>query len=291
MKFAGMRWVKRQIQVGQDGQGSIDQAHTLGFKILFGVVGDKGRIADGGYQQEVANFMGDLAAKGADAIEVWNEMNIDREWPSGQISGASYVGLLSKAYGAIKGRNPGTLVITGALSPTGFFGGNSGPLGSDDAPYLQQMVNAGALNYADCVGIHYNEGIMPPSARSGDPRGSSSHYTRYYGSMVDTYWSIIGGRRKLCFTELGYLSPEGYPPLTEVAPNFAWAQNVTVRNQADWLAQAASMAISSGRVRMMIVWNVDFSNYGGDPMAGYAIIRPNGTCPACETLGNVVGRR
>jgi len=34
------------------------------------------------------------------------------------------------------------------------------------------------------------------------------------------------------------------------------------------------------------VWNVNFTNYGEDPMAGYAIIRPDGSCPACALLGN-----
>jgi len=37
-------------------------------------------------------------------------------------------------------------------------------------------------------------------------------------------------------------------------------------------------------VRMMIVWNIDFQNYGADPMAGFAIIRPDGSCPACSAL-------
>ncbi len=34
----------------------------------------------------------------------------------------------------------------------------------------------------------------------------------------------------------------------------------------------------------MIVWNVDFTGYGSDPQAGYAMIRPDGSCPACEAL-------
>jgi hypothetical protein len=42
---------------------------------------------------------------------------------------------------------------------------------------------------------------------------------------------------------------------------------------------------------MMIVFNVDFTLYGDDPQAGYAIIRPGGSCPACETLRAVTGGR
>jgi hypothetical protein len=41
----------------------------------------------------------------------------------------------------------------------------------------------------------------------------------------------------------------------------------------------------------MIVFNVDFDYYGSDPQAGYAIIRPGGSCPACASLGAVVGSR
>jgi predicted HD phosphohydrolase len=33
----------------------------------------------------------------------------------------------------------------------------------------------------------------------------------------------------------------------------------------------------------VIVWNVDFTQYGDDPQAGYSIVR-NGSCLACATL-------
>ena len=92
--------------------------------------------------------------------------------------------------------------------------------------------------------------------------------------------------KKACFTELGYLTPEGYPPLPG---GFAWAGNVTLAQQASWLALAASRASASGRVRLMIVWNIDATRYDSDPQAGYAIIRPGGSCPACDSLGRIAG--
>ena len=152
-----------------------------------------------------------------------------------------------------------------------------------DNLFVRGMAAAGAANYMDCVGIHYNEGILPPTATSGDPRGSSNHYSRYYGAMVDVYWRAFGGRRPLCFTELGYLSPEGFPPLPGA---FGWAESVTVAQQAAWLDQVVSMAARSGRVRILIIWNVNFTNYDADPMAGFAMIRPDGSCPACAALGS-----
>jgi len=103
--------------------------------------------------------------------------------------------------------------------------------------------------------------------------------------MVNTYWSAFGGARPLCFTELGYVTPEGYAPLPA---GFEWGQDNTVAEQAQWLARAAQLSASSGRVRLMIVWNVDFTTYGADPAAGYAIVRPGGGCPACQALDAVM---
>jgi len=295
MLYSGMWWVKRQSKysLGDDPGGvkwMIDQAHGAGFKILLSIPGEHPeQVLTPGFFDQYAGFLAGVASLGADGIEVWNEMNLNGwEWPAGQISAASYVQMLAKAYAAIKAANPNVLVVSGAPSPTGYYGGSCTPNGCDDAPYLTQMVQAGALNYADCVGIHYNEGILSPDATSGDPRGNSSFYTRYYWGMVNTYWSIIGGARKLCFTELGYLSGEGWGPLP---PNFAWAGSVTVADQAAWLARAAQLSRDSGKVRLMIIWNVDSTQWGDDPQAGYAMIRRDGSCPACDQLHATIGGR
>lgn len=287
MHLAGMTWAKRQWRffVGQnpgDAAGIINDAHAKGFRILIGVVGSPGEVNNSGYFDQYAAFVAGVAASGADAIEVWNEQNIDREWPNGSIDPGNYVQLLRVAYNAIKGANPNTLVITGAPAPTGFFGGCS-PAGCDDNAYIAGMAAAGAASYADCIGVHYNEGILGPNQTSGDPRGNGGHYTRYFWGMVNTYSRAFRGARPLCFTELGYLTPEGFPPLPGA---FGWAENVTVGQQAAWLDQAVALSRSSGKVRLLIIWNVDFTNYGDDPMGGYAIIRPGGACPACEALGS-----
>jgi hypothetical protein len=95
----------------------------------------------------------------------------------------------------------------------------------------------------------------------------------------------------VCFTEFGYLTAEGFPTLASTAPTFAWAEKVTLAQQAQWLAEAVALSIESNTVRLMIIWNVDFINYGSDPMGGYAIIRPNDSCPACDSLGSVMRPR
>lgn len=280
MKQAKMSWVKFQA-IGDVG-GAIGAGHSNGFKVLISAVGDRSRAADPAYWPEYASWVASIAAQGADAIEVWNEANLDREWPTGQISGTTYTELLKQAYTAIKAANPGTLVISGAPAPTGAEAAFPGRVMNDNN-FLAQMAAAGAASYMDCVGVHYNEGVVSPTQSSGDPR--DSFYSRYYSSMVDLYYGAFQGSRQLCFTELGYLTGEGYGPLPSF---FAWAGDNTVAEQAQWLAEAASLSGRSGKVRMMIVFNVDFTHWSDDPQAGYAILRPDGSCPACASLGAVM---
>ncbi len=289
MKQAGMKWIKVQSH-GGDESGAINMAHANGFKVLLSVLGDRGSVMDPNYQASYAADVAKMAAAGADAIEVWNEPNIDREWPNGQVNGANYTQLLAKAYNAIKGANPGTIVISAAPAPTGWWGAaGCGADGCNDDVFLRQMAAAGAANYMDCIGAHHNAGTTSPSVSSGRPEGN--HYSWYFLPTLNLYYGAFGGARKVCFTELGYLSPEGYPSLASTAPNFAWAEATTIAQQAQWLAEAASISGNSGKVRLMIVFNIDFDYYSSDPQAGYAIIRKGGSCPACDALGAIMGPR
>jgi LysM repeat protein len=289
MRGTGMTWAKRQI-VWERGtpasnyQGEIDAAHSRGFKVLLSVVGHGADLASNPsqYYQEFANFLGGLARAGADAIEVWNEPNIPREWPSGQVSGAGYTQMLSAAYQVIKANNSSTLVISAAPAPSGGLPNNASGGFNDDA-FISAMAAAGAANFMDCVGIHFNAGTTPASARSGAPVGSATHYSWYYPTMVDLYTRVFPSK-PLCFTEIGYLSGEGFS--TPLPGGFSWAGGTSVQEQAQWLAEAAVLARNSGRVRLFIVWNIDSNVWGDDPQAGYAIVRPNGTCPACNTLAS-----
>lgn len=285
MREAGMNWVKFQYKwapgsSAADLAGTIQNAKAAGFKVLISVAGataypQPNSIDFGAFTL----FMRDLAGQGPDAIEVWNEQNIDFEWPAGQIDPASYVNnMLAPAYNAIKGVNSNIIVVSGAPAPTGFD--NTTNAWADNR-YIAGMRAAGAANYADCIGAHYNAGATSPHATSGHPGGS--HYSWYFHPMLDLYYNTFGGARQICWTELGYLSGEGFSGLP---PNFAWASGTTVQQQAQWLREARALSASGGKVLMMIVYNVDFTSFdpAGDPQAGYAIIRPDGSCPACQAF-------
>lgn len=292
MRDTGMGWVKFQYKWAEGDDpagvaGKIKLGHDRGFKVLLSVTGANIYPAANGINfsalVEYLRGVASLGANSPDAIEVWNEQNIDFEWPAGQISPSSYVNnMLAPAYRAIKSANPNIGVISGALAPTGFDNGYNA--WADDR-YIRGMASAGAADYMDCVGIHHNAGATSPTVSSGHPGGT--HYSWYYKPMVDLYYDAFGGARRLCFTELGYLSGDGFPGLP---PNFSWASGTSVSEHAQWLAEATSLSIQNGKVRLLIVYNVDFTFYNpaGDPQAGYAMIRPDGSCPACDTLSTVI---
>jgi hypothetical protein len=277
-----MDWVKIQAKDGQDWCGFISNAHGQGFKVLASTLGDPTQVTSASYHESFGNYLADLAACGADAIEVHNEPNIEREWPAGQINGASYTELLKVVYPKIKAANSSTIVITGAPAPTGFFGAaGCTNNGCNDDVFYQQMAAAGAAQFADCIGVHYNEGVVSPKNVSGDPR--DNYPTRYFQTNLNRALSPFPGM-VACITEIGYLSPEGYGPLPAA---FAWGQDTSVAEQAQWLAEAAVLSSQLGNVRLMIIFNLNFTLYGADPQAGYAMVRADDTCPACDALASV----
>ncbi len=287
MHSAGMTWLKMQTTFEMGGglggpQFIIDHARRHGFKVLLSIKGLKHELAanPAAYYPAYATFVAQVAALGPEAIEVWNEPNIDQEWPAGLINGTNYTQMLKLAYPAIKNANPNVMVISGAPAPTGYFGGGCAAAGCDDEPFIRQMAAAGASAYFDCTGIHYNEGVLPPSASSGDPRGNPNHYSRYYPTMVSLYRSVFPSK-PLCFTELGYISPEG---LGGLPAGLEWGLTTSAQEQADWLAQAALISRESGIVRLMIVWNVDAPFNPGNIFAGWAMIRTEEQCLPCATL-------
>lgn len=221
------------------------------------------------------------------AVEVWNEMNLDREWTStGGLSAANYVELLRTTYQAVKEVDPGVIVVSGALSPTGL---SDGVRAWDDFTYMDQLIAAGMLNYADCVGAHHNGINVSPNytwdQTPNDPSAAfrgpfdNPHHSWSFRSTLQTYASKIalaGGDQKLCVTEFGWASAEGL----EGAPaGFDFALDNTLEEQRDFTIDAVNNMLEWDIVWLAFLWNL---NYG--PQAGwdkdndnvpYSIIGPN----------------
>lgn len=234
--------------------------------------------------QTFANFLSRLTAhyKGkVQAIEVWNEQNLSREWGGlgHKLSASQYLGLLSSAYQAIKAVDPSVTVISGGLTPTGV---DDGDIAIDDFIYLQQMYDAGLKNNSDAVGEHPSGYNNPPD---DDPMHNSTtttsfkgHHSFYFSSFRQ-YRDIMvtngDSDKKLWFTEVGWASSQN--PF----PEFAYAKDTTDQQQARYLARAFEIGKSAGYVSAMFVFNLNYAatsdqadRFGN---RAFAILNPDGT--------------
>jgi len=233
------------------------------------------------------------------AVEVWNEMNIDREWASIYgLSAERYVEMLRAAYQAIKAVDPGIIVISGALSPTGL---NDGVRAYDDFVYMDLLIQAGVLETTDCVGAHHNGyNIGPnvpwnrvpndPNARFRGPFDNPHHSWSFY-STLNGYAQRIqqaGSDIPLCITEFGWASTEG---LGGTPQNFEFADDNTLEEQAAFFREAIELMDEWDFVWLAFIWNLNYgAQTGWDPTndnVPYSLLRPNwAPAPAYEAIAS-----
>ena len=298
----GLRWIKQQVrwEAMETQPGEIDwsvldfimpSAQRFEVKLLLSVVtapdwarepgvllSREGPPAD---PLTYANFVAEIVKRypgRVHAIEVWNEQNIDREWTSIQgLSAANYVELLQTTYDVIKAIDPGIIIVSGGLAPTGI---DDGATASDDLVYLQQLIDEGLLDWADCIGAHHNGYNIGPDHRYDQiPEDAEAvfrgpfvnpHPSWSFRSTLEGYANIIrmaGKTTKLCVTEFGWASAEG---LEGARPGFEFALDNTLAEQAEWTRKALSNLEEWGFVWLAFIWNF---NYG--PQAGYDISNDN----------------
>ncbi|MBX3061466.1 MAG: hypothetical protein KF726_00725 [Anaerolineae bacterium] len=230
------------------------------------------------------------------AIEVWNEINLDREWSTGpqRLDPRRYVDLLQAAYNAIKAIDPNIVVITAALAPTG---GTTANEAQDDFSYMDQLIAAGMLQYADCVGAHHNGLNVPPDAADWrniperNPRAryrgpwSNPHHSWSFRATLQGYADRIqraNSALKLCVTEFGWPSMEDLSGTPR--QGFEFAFDNTLEDQANFTDSAITWMQQSGLVRLAFLWNLNYGAQAGwkvapdDPVSDnvlWSIIGPN----------------
>ncbi len=225
------------------------------------------------------------------AIEIWNEQNLDREWTSTEgLSAKNYVDMAREVTKAIKAIDPGVIVISGALAPTGGWTEPDGRISAiDDYVYLQAMFDSGLLDFIDCVGVHHNgynigpsvpyDNVPPdPSAQFRGPFDNAHHSWSFY-STLNTYAKMIGAegkQQKLCITEFGWATTED---LTGFPRGFEFANDNTLQEQADYIIEALDLMDEWGFVWLAFIWNFNYAPQAGwDPSndnVPYSIIGPN----------------
>jgi hypothetical protein len=315
----GFSWVKQQARwedmerdKGQIDWGEMDRmvnnCAANGLKVMLSVVtapdwarpGDTDRSVDGppANPDDYANFIGQMAAryKGkVQAYEVWNEQNLWYEWGGhgNKLNAGAYIELLKRAYRAIKAADPSAIVVSGALTPTGWSDYDTAVR---DTIYLEEMYQAGLKNYCDAVGAHPSGFNNPPDAKLGysDPNepDRKNDVSYYFREMMEQYRNIMvkygDSAKRIWVTEFGWATVEnlGAPP----AAGYEYAANNTEAEQAAYITRAYQMGKNWGFVGVMFLWNLNFAPVSGiaNEKAAFGIVRGDWSMrPAFAALANM----
>ncbi len=220
-----------------------------------------------------------------DAIEVWNEPNLTREWggkPINRDQAAQYVEMLRLAYQAAKAADPGITVISAGLTPTGTDSDEARP----DDVYLQWMYDAGAAAYFDVLGAH-GAGYrappdMSPEAVAADPSygGHASFSFRRVEQLRDVMVRNGDSSKQVWLLEFGWTSDE-------VNPAYAW-HRVTEEQKAQYIVDAYRWASANWApwIGVMVLWNLAAPGWTRqNEEYWWSITNPDGTPrPAYEAL-------
>lgn len=225
-----------------------------------------------------------------DAVEVWNEANLQREWQGQPLNGASYMRYFAPAHDAIraysdamlvdtlKPRSVPMIIVTGGLAPTSTTG-----FSVDDRAYLQQMYDAGLARYSDVmIGVHPYSWGNPPDARccnAIDGQGWDDDPHFFFADTLDEYRQIMVKNNHadsdLWVTEFGWATWDSFPggaPEEWMTYNDKWAQ-------ANYTMRAFEIGQNLDYIGPMFLWNLNWGILPGmvenrDERTAYSLLVP-----------------
>lgn len=252
-------------------QLQVQDADRQGFKILVSVAkapnwarpSNQNEDGPPDNPQDLVNFINLLLEKvgpNIDAIEIWNEPNLIREWTGAlPFSGAGYMQLFARAYAAIRAYSPDMIIVTAGLAPTGDSNGSI-----DDRDFLLQMYTAGLGRYRDiAVGIHPYGWGNPPDTLCCHPfpdRGWDDDPHFFFLNNLNDYRAIMvangHGDVQMWATEFGWATWEGVPS----EPPQPWMDYNSTQDQAHYTMRALQIGQQRGDMGPMFIWNLNFAN-------------------------------
>ena len=267
----------------------VQKADKYGFQVMLSVVKapdwsrHTNRSEDGPPDDlnQLASFLRQLMEQVGpyvDAIEIWNEPNLRREWTGNRpISGASYMELFRVAYDTIRAYSPTISIVTAGLAPTGNHSGVS----VDDRAFLRQMYQAGLARYPDVkIGVHPYSWGNPPDflcCNNVEGQGWDDHPQFFFRQTLRDYAGIIaayGDKSKMWVTEFGWATWEDFP---SAAPD-PWMAYNSAQDQMDYTMRAFQIGQSRGDIAVMILWNlsyaVEHTVYARSELAAYSLLFP-----------------
>jgi len=190
-----------------------------------------------------------------DAVELWNEPNLSREWGNAEISSqsaADYVRLMCTAHDAAKRASPHVVTISAGLSPTGTMNSEA----ADDTVFLQWMYDAGARTCFDVLGAHGAGYKAPPwvgtDELASDPQwgGHASFGFRRVEMLRDVMVQNSDEAKQVWLLEFGWTSDS-------VHDAYAW-HRVTEDQKANYIVEAYKFAQTNWApwIGVMTLWNL-----------------------------------
>jgi polysaccharide biosynthesis protein PslG len=215
------------------------------------------------------------------AVEIWNEVNLDREWGGGPISqesAADYVRLLSMAYSAAKLADPSVTVIAAGLSPTGVSSYAAQP----DDVFLTWLFEAGIQGNYDVLGANANVQCPCVDAWPGTVPGfgHDSFYFRRTEQLHDIMAAYGDGGKQIWLMEFGWTTDRVNPSYSGYA--------TTEDKKADLIVQAFQFARQTWApwIGVMTLWTVADPRWNpDDEQVWWSVTNPDGsTRPAYERV-------
>lgn len=304
----GVGWIKIQLDWGfiqpngpdefppdrfftfQQQLASLDRA---GFQVLVSVAKApnwaRSNLTEAGppdNPQALATFLTRLFAQdegkvgqAIDAIEVWNEPNLIREWRGAlAFTGAGYMELFRPAYDAIRAYSPTMTIVTAGLAPTSTLPDAA----VDDRVFLQQMYDAGLGNYRDVVvGVHpYGWGNAPDETCCDNvpDKGWDDDPHFFFLDNIRAYRDIMNrnGHEDVAmwWTEFGWATWEG----NSSEPPEPWVGYNSAQDQLNYTIRAIEIGFNTPGVGVMFLWNLNFATPeridNRLEQAAYSIINP-----------------
>ena len=259
---AGFGWVKQNVG-WRDVEGAakgafnwyftdriLDDAEKRGLKVLFRLDSEpawaaieKGVRSRNGPPEDAEDF-GDFCHALAkrytgrvDAYQVWNEPNLAREWGGYAPNAAEYVELLRACYVGVKSADPGALIVSAGLAPTG----TGLPEAIPDTDYLVQMYEAGAAPYFDVLGVNAPGYKAPPELSPAEAAATSAYggqrffCFRHVEDMREIMVAHGDGDKQVVILEMGWTVDPRSDSL------YHW-HAVTPEQKADYLVRAFEYA-------------------------------------------------
>lgn len=267
----------------------VQEAHKRGSKVMLSIAkappwarnidrNEDGPPDDPNQLAEFLSFLLQQVGPNIDAIEIWNEPNLKREWTGGQaLNGSAYMDLFRPAYNAIRAYSPNITIVTAGLAPTGTTPNSS----VNDRVYLQQMYNAGLAQYQDVVvGVHPYSWGNPPDFVCCDNVANQGWDDRpqfFFQNNIQDYHETMranGHNVQMWATEFGWATWQDYP--SQMPDQWMGYNNAT--DQMNYTLRAFEIGQELDYVGVMILWNLNFANdtiiNQRSELAGYSLLYP-----------------